>query len=73
METALAIENAARHIGMDYDNVLYSIRRCADRNEAMHSMVSVYTKNYDFNPLALQLSRDISWPGTALCAAKSIE
>ena len=44
---------------MDLDNVFYSIRRYAKRNQVMHSMVGVYIKNCDFNPLAMQLSRDI--------------
>ena len=59
MKATLAIENAIRETGMDYDNTLYSIRSYANRNEVMHSMVSVFIKNCNWDALALQMSRDI--------------
>ena len=59
MKATLAIENALRETGIDYENTLYSIRRYANRHKAMHSMVSVHIKNCNWNALALQISRDI--------------
>ena len=59
MKTVLTIENAISGTGMGYDNTLYSIRSYVARNEAMHSMISLYIQNCDWNALALQLSRDI--------------
>ena len=44
MKTILVIEKAISETGMNYDNVMYSIRRYARRNEVMHSMISVYIK-----------------------------
>ncbi|CAF9926697.1 MAG: hypothetical protein HETSPECPRED_006397 [Heterodermia speciosa] len=59
MKTTFAIEKAISETGMDYGNTMYSIRRYARRNEVMHSMVSVFIKNCQWEALALQISRDI--------------
>ena len=54
-----AIQNASEELGLDLNITHYAIRQYARRNELMHCRVSLYIKNCDWKPLAIQLHKDI--------------